>query len=58
MLFEAYCIFGFQEFYKNLFCILVEVNKTMSGNNEDVQKNLMENFPSNLRVCDIAFAVV
>ncbi len=29
MLFEAYCIFGFWEFFKNLFCILMEVNKTM-----------------------------
>ncbi len=40
MLFEAYCIFGFFEFYKNLLCILVEVNKTMYGNNEDVPKDL------------------
>ncbi len=38
MLFEAYCIFGFWEFFKNLFCILMEVNKTMYGNNEDVPK--------------------
>ena len=38
MLFESYCIFGFWEFYKNLLCILVEVNKTMYGNNEDVQE--------------------
>jgi hypothetical protein len=38
MLFEAYCIFGFREFFKNLFCILMEVNKTMYGSNEDVQK--------------------
>jgi hypothetical protein len=36
MLFESYCIFGFREFYKNLLCILVEVNKTMYGNNEGV----------------------
>jgi hypothetical protein len=36
MLFEAYCIFGFREFYKKLLCILVEVNKTMYGNNENV----------------------
>jgi hypothetical protein len=36
MLFERYCIFGFREFYKNLLCILVEVNKTMYGNNEHV----------------------
>jgi hypothetical protein len=38
MLFEAYCIFGSREFYRNLLCILVEVNKTMYGNNEDVPK--------------------
>ncbi len=30
MLFEAYCIIGFREFFKNLFFILMEVNKTMS----------------------------
>jgi hypothetical protein len=39
MLFEAYCIFGFWEFFKNLFCFLMGVNKTMYGNNEDVPKN-------------------
>jgi hypothetical protein len=39
MLFEAYCIFGFWKFLKILFCILMEVNKTMYGNNEDVPKN-------------------
>jgi hypothetical protein len=39
MLLEAYCIFGFWEFFKNYFCILMEANKTMYGNNEDVQKN-------------------
>jgi hypothetical protein len=38
MMFEGFCIFGFQEFFKNLFCILMEVNKTMYGNNEDVSK--------------------
>jgi hypothetical protein len=38
MLFEAYCIFDFWEFFKNLFCILMEVNKTMYGSNEDVPK--------------------
>jgi hypothetical protein len=36
MLFKGYCIFDFWEFYKKLLCILVEVNKTMYGNNEDV----------------------
>ncbi len=36
MLFETYCIFGFWEFFENFFCILMEVNKTMYGNNEGV----------------------
>jgi hypothetical protein len=40
MLFEGSCIFGFREFYKNFFCILMEVNKTMYGNNEDVPKKI------------------
>jgi hypothetical protein len=40
MLFEAYCVFGYREFYKNVICILMEVNKTMYGNNEGVpEKN-------------------
>jgi hypothetical protein len=29
---------------KNLLCILVEVNKTMYGNNEDIPKTLMDIF--------------
>ncbi len=29
MLLEGFCIFGFGEFVKNCFCILMEVNKTM-----------------------------
>ncbi len=28
MLFEGFCIFGYRE-YKNLLCILMEVNKTI-----------------------------
>ncbi len=40
MLFEGFCILGFWEFFKNFFCILTEVNKTMYGNNEDVPKNV------------------
>ncbi len=44
MLFEGYCIFGFWEFYKNLLCILVEVNKTMYGNNQDVPNKLIDIF--------------
>jgi hypothetical protein len=58
MLFEAYCIFGFWEFFKNFLCILVEVNKTMYGNNEDVPKKLLDNFYTDLRTCDVVFAVV
>jgi hypothetical protein len=38
MMFEGFCIFGFREFFKNFFCMLMEVNKTMYGNNEDVPK--------------------
>jgi hypothetical protein len=41
MLFEAYSIFGFREFYKNLLCILVKVNKTVYGDNEDVPEKLL-----------------
>ena len=37
-MFEGFFIFGFREFFKNFFCILMEVNKTMYGNNDDVQK--------------------
>jgi hypothetical protein len=58
MLFEAYCIFGFREFLKNLLCILVEGNKTMYGNNEDAPKKVIDNFYPDLRIRDIAFAVV
>jgi hypothetical protein len=42
MLFEGFCIFGFWEFLKNFFCILMEVNKTMYGNNEDVPKSFWQ----------------
>jgi hypothetical protein len=38
MLFEGFCIFGFRDFFKNFFCVLMKVNKTMYGNNEDVPK--------------------
>jgi hypothetical protein len=61
MLFEAYCIFGSCEFYKNLRCILVEVNKTMYGNNEDVPKTFWAIFiqnhmyvKSHLHLCGIS----
>jgi hypothetical protein len=39
MLFEAYCIFGYREFYKKMLCILMEVNKTMYETNEGVPDN-------------------
>jgi hypothetical protein len=32
-LFEGFCIFSFWEFFKNFFCILMEVNKSMYGKN-------------------------
>ncbi len=44
MLFEGFCIFGYREFYKNLVCILMEVNKTMYGNNGDVPDKLLDIF--------------
>jgi hypothetical protein len=58
MSFEGYSIFGFWESYKNLLCILVEVNKTMYGNNEGVTKKLLEIFYTDLHVRDGAFVVV
>jgi hypothetical protein len=44
MLFEGFCIFGYREFFKNLLCILMEVNKTIHGNNEDVPDKLLDIF--------------
>jgi hypothetical protein len=59
MLFEAYCIFGFWEFFKNLFCILMEVNKIMYGNNEDVlKKKNLDNLCPESCIHGVAFAVV
>jgi hypothetical protein len=46
MLFEVFCIFSYKGFHKNLLCILMEVNKTMYGNNECVPDNLLEIFLS------------
>ncbi len=40
MMFDGFCIFSFWEFFKNFFCILMELNKTMCGNNEDVPKEI------------------
>jgi hypothetical protein len=44
MLFEGFCIFGYREFYKKLLSILMEVNKTIYGNNEDVPDKLLDIF--------------
>jgi hypothetical protein len=44
MLFEGFCIFGCREFYKNLLCILMEMNKTKYGNNGDVPDKLLDIF--------------
>jgi hypothetical protein len=41
VLFEGFCIFGYREFYKNLLCILMVVNKTIYGNNGDVPDILL-----------------
>jgi hypothetical protein len=58
MMFEGFCIFGFWEFFKNFFCILMEVNKTMYGNNEDVPKWVFDNFYPESHLRDVTFAVV
>jgi hypothetical protein len=44
MLFEGFCIYGYKEVYKNLLCILMEVNKTIYGNNGDVPDILFNMF--------------
>jgi hypothetical protein len=46
VLFEGFCIFGYREAYKNLLCILMVVNKTIYGNNGDVQDILLNMFLS------------
>jgi hypothetical protein len=58
MLFEGFCIFGFWEFFKNFFCILMGVNKTMYGINEDVPKKVFYNSYPESHLCDVTFAVV
>ena len=58
MMFEGFFIFGFQEFFKNFFCMLMDVNKTMYGNNEDVSKNVFDNLYPESHLQDITFAVV
>ncbi len=44
VLFEGFCIFGYREAYKNLLCILMEVNKTIYGNNGYVPDKLLDIF--------------
>ncbi len=44
VLFEGFCIFGYREFYKNLLCILMVVNKTIYVNNGDVPDILLNRF--------------
>ncbi len=41
MMFGCFCIFCFLEFFKNFFCMVMEVNKTMYGNNEDLPKKFL-----------------
>ena len=43
MMFEGFCIFGFWEFFKTFFCMLLEVNKTMYGINKDVPNMFFDN---------------
>jgi hypothetical protein len=58
MLFEGFCTFGFWEFFKNFFFILMEVHKTMCGNNEDVPKKVFDNLYPESDLRDVTFAVV
>jgi hypothetical protein len=58
MLFEVFCIFGFWEFFKNFFCILMKVNKTMYGNNEVVPKRFFYDLYPESHLCDVIFAVM
>jgi hypothetical protein len=44
VLFEGFCIFGYREVWKNLLCLLMEVNKTIYGNNGDVPDKLLDIF--------------
>jgi hypothetical protein len=44
MLFEGFCTFGYREFYQNLLCILMVVNKTIYENNGDVPDILLNMF--------------
>ncbi len=44
LLFEGFCIFGYREFYKEMLCILMVVNKTIYGNNGNVPDILLNMF--------------
>jgi hypothetical protein len=57
-LFEGFCIFGFWEYFKNFFFILMEVHKTMYGNNEDVPNNFFDSLYPESDLHDVTFAVV
>jgi hypothetical protein len=41
---EALCLFGYREYYKNLLCILVEMNETFCGMKTPVPKTSMDIF--------------
>ncbi len=58
MMFEGFCIFGFWGFFKNFFCMLMEVNKTIYGNNENVPKRLFDNLYPESHLRDVTFAVL
>jgi hypothetical protein len=58
MLFKGFCIFGFQELLKNFFCVLMELNKTVYGNNEDVPNRFFDNLYPESHLRDGTFAVV
>jgi hypothetical protein len=58
MMFEGFCIFGFWEFFENFFYMLMEENKTMYGNNEDVPKQFFDNLYPESHLRDVTFAVV
>jgi hypothetical protein len=58
IIFEGFCIFDFWEFFKNFFCVLMEVNKIMYGNNDDVLKEFFENLYPESYLRDVTFAVV
>jgi hypothetical protein len=58
MRFEGFYIFGFWEFFKNFFCMLMEVNKTMYGNSKDVPRTFLDNVYPESHLRDVTFAAV